>query len=91
MSTKRLKVVFGPGSRGDYEFTRRPPAPSSAPAPQAHAHAKARKRKGGGGSWLDTGIARFVLLALIVVCGVAAVVWIRDLGSAFGVHWLGDA
>ncbi len=89
MSSRRLQVTFGPGSRGDYEFTRRtrPGAtPSRAPnAPPAEAPAR---RPRAAEPWIGAGIMRSVLLALIVVGGVAAVVWIRDLATAVGVHWV---
>jgi hypothetical protein len=53
-------------------------------APRSAAHAPS-----GAPWWLGAGLFRILLLGVIVMAGVAAVVWLRDLGAAFGVNWVG--
>lgn len=87
MANKRIKVAFGPGSKDHFEFSHRPP-PAAAPTARA-SHAPARSPRAVRRAWIQTGIARGLLLVLIVVGGVGAVLWLRDVATAVGVHWLG--
>lgn len=91
---KRIPAEFRRGPKSSFDFRRRPKPgaqrPQSAPhgvvQPRARRPTPSESRQG----WIGAGIARALLLALIVIGGVGAVVWIRDLGTAFGVQWLGN-
>ncbi len=86
---KRLKADFRRGEKSSYDFkSRTPPPAAAARTPMARGRRRAPHPGAGGGTWIGNGILRAVLLAVIVFGGVGAVVWIRDLGTAFGVQWL---
>jgi len=90
---KRIKASFGPrrgADRADFG-NRRTPAPADGVMPIARPHAprSAAHAPSGAPSWLGAGLFRALLLGIIVVGGVAVVIWLRDLGAAFGVNWVG--
>ena len=66
-----------PGSRSPKSSL----APSVPSAPSASAAPSAR-------SWFSVGLMRVLVLGAIAIGGVAAVMWLRDMGSAAGVNWL---
>ena len=50
-----------------------------------------RRRKGAKrGRLVSLAVAKLILLALFIVAGVAAIIWLRNLGEAFGINWVGD-
>jgi hypothetical protein len=80
---KRIKADFQRGAKSSFEFRRR------ASPPVRRVHQRTAQSRAPGGAWIGAGIGRAVLLAAIVMGGVGAVVWIRDLATAVGVQWLG--
>jgi hypothetical protein len=71
---------------------RKPAAPSAKPpvhAAKPHAHAAKPLKKKPSGSLVQAGMFRILAFGVIAVFGIVAVLFLRDMGTASGVNWLG--
>lgn len=66
-------------------------APSGLGAAKRPGARSPRKRvRTKGQRLIPMAIAKLIVLALVIVVGVAAIIWLRNLGEAFGINWIGD-
>ena len=75
----------GPGAPGKSPVVEDRKAKKSRPVRRRRGRVKAKAPR-----LLPLAIAKLVLLGLFIITGAAVVIWLRNLGEAFGINWIGD-
>lgn len=83
LRTTRDRLLFEVAPASDRRKSPRDVERPKTPSRRSRARAK-------GPRLIPLAIAKLIVLGLVVVVGVATIIWLRNLGEAFGINWIGD-